>query len=450
MGRYGEKANRFELTMILIRGARQLLTLQGPVVRRGDQLNQLTVIEDGSLLVDGDKILRVGPTRQVENLREARRAHVIEAHGKVVMPGFVDSCTQLVGGGPALNKLDRSSIATHDAAEQEDAIRRGRFRAVRNTSPTALRRSAMRWLKIAVAHGTTSLEVRSSQGLHLATEGKALRAVRSLAGKPLDILPVILAAHPAIAGPDESAVVRKVIEELLPDIERRRLARHCAVDAATEGFDADSTRRIAEAAQGLGFKLKIQTGSREGDSGVRLALEIGATSVTHAPFVRPDEIDALGDSSVVATLLPGVSHQQSARKFAPARDLIDSGVAVALASGFGAAGGPSTNISTVLSLGCSHMGMTAAETISAVTANGAAALGMAERLGSLEPGKQADVTIFDAGDYREIPYHLGINLCVLTMKKGRVIYRAPGYPGWAQPKVAPVKAGIPKRHPGFV
>ncbi len=436
--------------MILIRGARQLLTLQGPAVRRGGRLSELTVIVDGSVLVDGDKILRVGPTRQVENLREARHAHVIEAHGKVVMPGFVDSCMQLVSGGPALSKSDRSSIAIHGPSEEENAIRRGRFRAVRNSSPTALRRSAMRWLKVAVAHGTTSLEVRSSQGLHLVTEGKALRAVRDLAGKPLDIQPVILAAHPGPAGPDESAAVRKVVEELLPDIQRRRLARHCAVDAAAEGFDADSTRRIAEAAQGLGFKLKIQTGSTEGDSGVRLAVEIGATSVTHAPFVQPDEIDALGDSNVVATLLPGVSHQQPARKFAPARDLIDSGVAVALASGFGAAGGPSVNMSTVLSLACSHMGMTAAETISAATVNGAAALGIAGRLGSLEPGKQADVTIFDAGDYREIPYYLGINLCVLTMKKGRVIYRAAGYPGWAQPKVAPAKAGSPNRHPGFL
>jgi len=414
--------------MILIRGARQLLTLQGPAVRRGGQLSELNVIVDGSVLVDGDKIFRVGPTRQLENLREARRAHVIEAHGKVVMPGFVDSCTQMISGAPALDDFERRSMRRRGVGAVADGIRRGGFRGVRNASPAALRRAAERWLMIAVMHGTTSLEVRSAQALHLATEGKALRVVRDLDGKPLDLQPVILAAHPGEAGPEDSAgVVRRVIDELLPDIQRRRLARYCAVDVSAEGFSADLARRIAEFAKANGFKLKIQTGLRRGDAGARLAVEVGATSLSHAAFVQPDEILALAESDVVVTLLPGVSYQQSA-EFAPARDLIDSGVAVALASGFGAAGGPTLNMSSVLSLACSRMGMTAAEAISAATVNGAASLGSVMYAGSLEPGKQADLAIFDTGDYREIPYYLGINLCVLTMKKGRVIYRAPRYP----------------------
>ncbi|MDA1315691.1 MAG: amidohydrolase family protein [Acidobacteria bacterium] len=431
--------------MILIRGARQLLTLQGPAVRRGGQLNELSVIVDGSVLVDGDKILRVGPTRQVENLREARRAQVIEAHGKVVMPGFVDSCTQIIGGAPVLDDFKRHSMPGHAVGAGPDGIHHGSFRTIRNTSPAALRRSATRWLMIAVAHGTTSLEVRSAQALHLATEGKALRAARDLNGKPLDIQPVILVAYPPEAGPQESAaVVRKVIEELLPDIQRRALARYCAVDVSAEGFSAGSARRIIEFAMATGFKLKIHTGLRRADAGARLAVEMRAASLTHAAFVQPDEIVALAESDVVVTLLPGVSYQQSA-KFAPARDLIDSGVAVALASGFGAAGGPTMNMSSVLSLACSRMDMTAAEAISAATANGAAALGLATLAGSLEPGKQADVAIFDTGDYREMPYYLGINLCLLTMKKGRVIYRAPGYPGGARPMRAPARGEKPPR-----
>lgn len=414
-----------------------MLTLQGPAVRRGGQLSELSVIVDGSVLVDGDKILRVGPTRQLENLREARRAHVIEAHGKVVTPGFVDGCTQMISGAPALDDFERHAMRGRGAGAGPGGISRGGYRSIRNASPAALRRSAERWLMIAVMHGTTSLEVRSAQALHLATEGKALRVVRDLDGKPLDLQPVILVAHPGEAGPEESAeAVRRVIEELLPDIQRRRLARYCAVDVSAEGFSTGPARRIAEFAAAKGFKLKIQTGLHRGDTGARLAVEVGATSLTNAAFVQPDEIVALAESDVVVTLLPGVSYQQSA-KFAPARDLIDSGVAVALASGFGAAGGPTLNMSSVLSLACSRMGMTAAEAISAATVNGAASLGSATYAGSLEPGKQADLAIFDTGDYREIPYYLGINLCVLTMKKGRVIYRAPGYPDGAQLATAP-------------
>ena len=418
-----------ETEMILIRGARQLLTLQGPARRRGCRLAELNMIVDGAVLVDGETILRVGPTRQVENLREARRAHVIEAHGKVILPGFVDSCTRLISGSPVLDDLDRQFSGNGDDRNRNfgNGAPLSSFRSLRNTSPTILRRSAQRWLKMAAAHGTTSLEVRSAQGLHLNSEAKALRAARDLDGKPLEIQPVIMAADPDAPGWEDQAGARNtVIEELLPEIKRRKLALYFALDADSDTFGSPSARMILNAARKLGLKLKIQSGARRPDSGVQLAMEMDAVGVDHLAFVRTSEIDALAKSTAVATLLPGVSQQQSL-PFAPARQLIDSGVTVALASGFGATGGPTVNMAGVLSLACSQMGMSAAEAITAATANGAASLQASARMGSLEPGKQADLAIFDVGDYREIPYYGGINLCFLTMKKGRVIHSAPEF-----------------------
>jgi len=175
--------------MILVRGARQLLTLQGPPQRRGWQMAEVSLIEDGAVLVEGGKIVRVGSTRQLENVKEARAAHVIEARGKVVVPGFVDSSTQLMSGSPLFDGMEIASgwQGTWRSPDSTKPDRLGRCRSIRNVSPSVLRTSAKRWLGIAAASGTTSLEIRSAQGLHMHTEMKALRAVRALDGEPLDI-----------------------------------------------------------------------------------------------------------------------------------------------------------------------------------------------------------------------------------------------------------------------
>jgi imidazolonepropionase len=407
--------------MIFIRGARQLVTLRGPAPpRRGIELRDLGLIPDGALLIDGEKIREVGTTRRIENLAATRSANVVDATGKVVLPGFVDSHTRLIHaslslGAPAAGPLGAS--ADRPAPYLPSVLRAG---------SGALRSRSRAWARWFGSHGTTTLEIRSGFGLDLRAEIPALRAARRLDGDPLEVSGAFLAGGSDPYGrPSTAADVEQVINVLLPIIRRRRLAAVCDVECGPGAFPAELARQILAAAKALRFSLRVQ-GDRQAHFGIaRLAVETGALSAEHLQRVTDAEIDLLSGSASIATLLPGVVYSEGGDRYAPARRLIDRGVAIALATGFGPAS-PTLSMPMVLSLACREMKLSAEEAIVAATLNAAAAIGRAERLGSLEPGKQADLAMFDVRDYREIPYYFGFNLCVMNMKKGRVIYQAPG------------------------
>jgi imidazolonepropionase len=408
--------------MIFIRGARELVTLRGPAPpRRGLQLREIGIIPDGALLIDGEKIREVGTTRRIENLAATRSANVIDATGKVILPGFVDSHTRLILaslplGAPAENPLGVSA-ASRPAPHLPSVLRAG---------SGALRSRSRAWARWFGSHGTTTLEVRSGLGVDLQSEIAALRAARRLDGDPLEVSCAFLACGTdPYKRPSTAADVEQVIGVLLPIIRRRRLAAVCDVECGPGAFPAELARQILAAAKALRFSLRVQ-GDRQAHFGIaRLAVETGALSAEHLQRITDAEIDLLSGSASIATLLPGVVYAEGGDRYAPARRLIDRGVAIALATGFGPAS-PTLSMPMVLSLACREMKLSAEEAIAAATLNAAAAIGRAERLGSLEPGKQADLAMFDVRDYREIPYYFGFNLCVMTMKKGRVIYQAPG------------------------
>ena len=417
--------------MILIRGARQLLTLQGPPTRRGYQLRDLSIIPDGSVLIDGETIREVGTTRRLENLRVARDAEVIEAAGKVVLPSFVDFHAQIVFASTPLDRpaplqpmgSQAGSPRLHPSWDPPP-----RVRSRSQLTQKALRLRAKRWLERFAVHGTTTLETRSLYGTELGSEQKALQIARSLDDEPLEVAATFAAGAPE---PDESLehpdlAVDEIVEMILPSLSRRRLAQCCEVDCDPDVFGVEGSRRILQAAQKQKLRVRVEACRRQGDEGVNLAVEADALSADHLLFAGEDEIDRLAGSSTMAGLLPGVSYHRGVR-FAPARALIDRGAAIALATGFSPAGCPTVSMPMVLSLACSQMGLHATEAIAAATANGAAAMGLSKRLGALEPGRQADIAIFDVPDCREIPYYFGFNLCVMTIRKGRVIYSAPGF-----------------------
>ncbi len=419
---------------LLIRGARQLLTLRGPTPRRGRQLSELGIIEDGAVLVVGERIHSVGPTRRMENIKEAWAADVIEATGKVVMPGFVDSHTHFVFPAARLADFERR-IGSVDferrlggaeyspaAGARDDGGILSTVKTLRQTSPRSLERKALRWLRMFAACGTTTVEGKSGYGLNLAAERKSLRVMQRVNARPIEVVRTFLGAHvtPKEFQGNSDAYVELVIHEMLPAV--RRLAEFCDVFCDQGAFSVAQARRILLAAKSLGFGLKLHADQLARLGATRLGLDLGATSVDHLEKLGADELDALAASNTVATLLPGAVFHSGSDCYAPARRLIERGAAVALATDFIPGTSPTLSMPMILALACSRMKMTPAEAVSAATINGAAALGRAAQIGSLEPEKFADLIMLDVGDYREIAYYFGMNLVSMTMRRGRAIW----------------------------
>lgn len=399
--------------LLLVRGARQLLTLRGGSgPRRGPALRDLGLIPDGALLIRDGLIASVGPSRRIENLAEARSAREISAAGKVVLPGFVDSHTHLVA---------RALRPTASSDTGDPAIP---VRSTRAVPASRLLFETRRRLAALIRHGTTTVEIKSG-GEDQAEERKILRVLALLKQRPLDVVPTCLAGGRLplefLGKPDD--YLEWMRARFLPAIRRRGLAHCVDVVCLPECWTASQARLCLESARRLGFRLKVHAGTSGRDGAVRLAVGCGALSADHLHYADEDEVALLAASSTIATLLPGCDRPLAGDRLPPARTLIDAGAAVALATGF-APGAPSPfSMQAVVALACSRLGMTPAEALSAATINGAHALGLADRLGSLEAGKQADLLILDAPDYREMTYHCGGNLVAMTLKRGEILHR---------------------------
>ncbi len=367
----------------LVRGARQLLTLRGPAgPRRGAALGELGIIPDGALLIRGGNILEAGPSRRVENLALARDAREINAAGRVVMPGFVDGQIQ-AAFAPALP---------------------ARALAVRVRS----------LLGGMARHGTTTLAAGPNPQQDRADAWKLLRILADLNGHPLGVVPV------CYAGTETSCTDALVV------LARRKLAHFVSVDAAT--LEPAAIRRLSECARQLGFGVAVRAGAST--TAVGLAVEMEAASVS----IEPVEAALAGDlvrSGVIAMLLPAAVYQRRLEQHPAARTLIDAGVAIALASSFGGEHCPTYNMQMAVSLACSQMGFSPAEAICAATVNGAYALALGHRCGSLEPGKAADLLLLNVTDYREVAEQIGINHVHMVLKNGSVIYQEGEVTGWA-------------------
>jgi imidazolonepropionase len=420
---------------ILIRGARQLLTLRGPSVpRRGTALRELGLIQDGAVLIRDGRIMAVGQGRRVENLADARKAVEIDATRRVILPGFVDSHTHLVSGPPRLDDYeDRIASRSRQECGRDGAGILSGVRTVRKTPIRSLERQARSLVESFIRSGTTTLEAKSGYGLDKSGETKILRVLAKLDQSPLDVVPTYLGAY--AAPPEYDGRPHEYLDwasaEMLPLIRRRRLARFVDICCDRGAFRLDDARKFLETARRLGFELKIHAEQFSHSGAARLAAELGAISADHLEHADQGDIAVLAQSSTIATLLPGTAFHLGTGRYTPARMLIDQGAAVALATGFNPVTSPTCSMQMILALACSQMKMSPAEAISAATINGAHALGLADQVGSLEAGKYADLAVFDVSDYREIPYQFGVNHVALTMKRGEVLYnraevRCPG------------------------
>lgn len=415
----------------LITGCSELLTLRGPVPRRGRALRELGIIRDGALLVHDDRIAAVGPRRRIERLRKSRRAEKLDLGGRVVLPGFVDSHTHLIFPASRAEEFEqRIAGKSYEQIARDGGGIRSTVKALRRTSADVLHQRALARLAEFAAYGTTTIEAKSGYGLDWKSELKTLTVLRRLhQDQPLDIACTFLGAH--IVPPEfrrrPAAFIDLLVRRWIPSVATAGLADFCDVYCDRGAFSVPQARRILETARACGLVPRIHAEQFAHTGGARLAIEQQAASADHLEMLDGNDVRALSLSNVVCTLLPGCDFHLGLPQRAPARALIDAGAIVALATDFNPGTSPTLSMPMILSLACSQLRMTPAEAITAATINPAYSLRQHERIGSIEVGKYADLAAFDVADYREIPYYFGVNLCSLTIKRGLVIHSKIGH-----------------------
>jgi len=394
--------------------ASQLVTLAGPKRPRiGKELSELGIIRDGGLLIRDGKIDIVGPSDEIEKAaRGAVRAGlaIVDLGGRVVLPGFVDAHTHLVFAGNRLEDFERR--ARGESYEQIAKAGGGIWSTVEKTrgaSEADLFAQAKKRADWLLRCGTTTVESKSGYGLTLDDEPKILRVIQRLNNEtPLEIVPTFLGAHavPRDTSPDE--YVDLVIDEMLPRVAKEKLAEFCDVFCERGYFDIEQSREILSAAKKLGLKLRGHVDQLTNSGGAKLMAELGATTADHLEKTDEPGIAALKTANVQPVLLPGSVYALGSTSYPRAREMIDAGLAVVLATDFNPGSSPTPSMPMILSLACTQMKMSPAEAITAATINAAYSLNRGDKIGSLESGKVANFAVFDCEDYREIAYWFGI------------------------------------------
>ena len=413
---------------ILLHNITQLVTMHLPAYfgpRRGKALSEIGLIEDGAVLISGGKVTSVGTTREMHHDQWLKRhgGEVVEldCRGKVVIPGFVDSHTHPVFAKPRLVDFEkRIQGATYAEIASAGGGIRSSIDGVRTAPKKELVDRALDAFREMAAYGTTTVEAKSGYGLSHESEIKSLEAIDEAAKQwQGTVVATFLGAHvpPPEHKGDPDRYVEEIIESMIPEIARRRLAKYVDVFCEHGAFTPEQTERILEAAVASGFEVRVHV-CQLSNSSLQPMLRFRPVSFDHMDFVSDEDVVELAKHETIAAFVPGANYFLATKAYPPARKLIDSGVPVALATDYNPGSSPTASIPMVLSIACTQMKMTPAEALAAATINGAYALGLGDRKGSLEPGKDADLAIFQLDDYREISYWFGANHCVGTMMEG--------------------------------
>ena len=387
----------------------QLVTLAGPTRPRvGAEMAELAIIRDGGMLIHDAKIDSVGPSDEIQ--RKSRGAQIVDARGRVVLPGFVDAHTHLVFAGNRLDDFERRTRG--ESYEQISKAVGGIWSTVEKTraaSEQDLLAQAKRHADWFLRCGTTTVEVKSGYGLTLEDELKILRVIRSLNEEsPLEIVPTFLGAHAVPREMDTDEYVELVIDQMLPRIAKEKLAEFCDVFCERGYFEVEQSRRILTAARKLGLKLRIHADQLSNFGGAKLAAELEATTADHLEKTDRDGIAAMKSAGVQPILLPGSVYALGLSDYPRAREMIQAGLAVVVATDFNPGSSPTPSMPMILSLACTQMKMSPAKAITAATINAAYSLNRGDTIGSIERGKLANFSVFDCEDYRELAYWFGL------------------------------------------
>jgi len=398
---------------LLVVNAGQVVTLAGPRRPRvGAELADLGLVADGAVAVRRGRIEAVGPTTELRKAYSARKT--IDAKGAVVTPGLVDAHTHLVFAGSREREFElRAAGKAYFEIAQDGGGIRATVEKVRAASLEDLVREARPRLRAMLEQGTTTVEAKSGYGLSADDEVKQLEAIRRLG-----CVPTFLGAHDVPAGRVRADYVREVAEGMVPRV--RGLARFCDVFCEPGVFSVDDARRILQAAKAAGMGLKLHAEEFRASGGAELAAELGAVSADHLMAVTDRGIRELKRSGTVAVLLPGTSCFLGGGRYAPARRMVEEGVAVALGTDFNPGSCTALSLPLVMTLAVTQLKLSPAEALAAATLNAAYAIGEGEAAGSLEPGKRADIVIWNVRDYREISYWFGASLARAVIRAGKI------------------------------
>ena len=398
----------------------QLVTLAGPKRPRvGAEMGGLAIIRDGGMLIRDGKIELVGLSDEIE--KESRGAEIVDARGRVVLPGFVDAHTHLVFAGNRLDDFERR--ARGESYEQISKAAGGIWSTVEKTRAASEHDLLVEAKKRAdwfLRCGTTTIEAKSGYGLTLEDELTILRVMRSLNKQSsLEIVPTFLGAHAVPRGMDTDEYIGLMIDQMLPHIAREKLAAFCDVFCERGYFDVEQSRKILTAARKLGLRLRIHADQLSNLGGAKLAAELKAATADHLEKTDEQGIAAMKSAGVQPVLLPGSVYALGSSGYPRAREMIEAGLAVVVATDFNPGSSPTASMPMILSLACTQMKMSPPEAVTAATINAAHSLNHGDQIGSLEPGKLANFSIFACQDYRELAYWFGIPQTHSVYAKGK-------------------------------
>lgn len=397
----------------------QIITLAGPA------RSVPGLIENGALLARDGRIAVVGRRAEIEPLISAA-THVVDAGGRVVLPGFVDAHTHPVfASNRAIEFEQRCAGATYEEIAAAGGGIRSTVRATRAASKDELFEATKKRVQWFLRCGTTTIEAKSGYGLTVDDEMKMLRVIRRMNELgPLRVIATFLGAHEI---PDEyrgnrAGYIDLVVNEMIPRVAAEGLAEFCDVFCEPSVFTVDETRRVLTAAKRAGLGLRLHADQLSNSGGAIVAAEVGAVTADHLEHAGSVEFEFLREAGVQPVFLPGSVYALGRERYPAARDAIDVGLAIVLATDFNPGSSPTPSMPMILSLACTQMKLSPAEAIAAATINAAYSLGRGDEIGSLEPGKAADFVIHDCADYREIPYWFGIEPAVTVFIAARRVY----------------------------
>ncbi len=408
---------------LVIRNAR-IVTPKGDHAVKGEGMKSLLIIEHGNIVAEEGKIVWVGSDENLPVQYQNPKYNIIDAGGRVVLPGFVDSHTHLVFGGYRPDEFEwRLKGDSYMSIMERGGGIQSTVNATRGQSVEQLAEKARLFIRRMADMGVTTVEAKSGYGLDTETEVKMLDAINLLAedeNTPVRVVPTFLGAH-AVSAEYKGRTAEYVdymIREMFPKVKGK--AKFCDIFTEKNVFEIEDSRRYLKAARDAGFKLKLHADEIVTLGGAELAAELGAVSADHLLHVSDEGVRRMAEAGTVATLLPLTAFALK-EPYAPARKFIDAGAAVALATDLNPGSCFSGSIPLTIALACIYMNMTIEETITALTLNGAAALDMADEIGSIEVGKSADMVILEFDNYRMLPYYVGMNCVNAVVSRGRCV-----------------------------